>query len=42
MHALCIFVFRGLAIRMVYLYNDVESKYTILVGNPRFAPVQRN
>ena len=21
---------------MVYLYNDIESRYTILAGNPRF------
>ena len=25
---------RGLPTRMVYLYNDIQSKYTILIGNP--------
>ena len=24
----------GFPTRMVYLYNDVESRYTVLVGNP--------
>ena len=28
-------IIRGFPTRMVYLYNDTESRYTILVGNPR-------
>ena len=27
----------GFPTRMVYLYNDIESRYTILVGNPRYS-----
>ena len=26
---------RGFPTRMVYLYNDIESRYATLVGNPR-------
>ena len=29
-------VYRGFPTRMVYLYNDIQSRYTILVGNPRY------
>ena len=28
--------YKGFPTRMVYLYDDIESRYTILVGNPRY------
>ena len=27
---------QGFLTRMVYLYSDIESRYTILVGNPQY------
>ena len=36
------YIYWGLSTRMVYLYNDIELRYTILVGNPRYTPQNTN
>ena len=34
--------YRGFLTRTVYLYNDIELRYTIQVGNPRYFDIGKN